>query len=134
MPAVHTQTGLECVVGRAGRGFFLVDVEEIGENGPRHVEIYAIRTVEAANRTIGRRKPKTLPSRSRRRVKSRDLSLAGLTNVKESPETMPLRPNVADLQYCLAGNLLLDIQVVVFYVRRLDIPVDAEYIAFAAAV
>src|SRR5260370_24772422 len=58
--------------------------------------------------------------------------LPRLADVEEPPEAMPLRSNVADLQYCLAGNLLLDIQVVILHVRRLDVAVEGEDVALEA--
>src|SRR6266851_10381617 len=46
---------------------------------------------------------------------------------------MPLRSHVADLQYNLVGDLLLDVQVVIFHVGRFDIPVEGENIALRTA-
>src|SRR5258708_4323777 len=55
-----------------------------------------------------------------------------LIDVKEPPQPVSLRSHVADLQNHFARNLLLDVQIVIFNVRRLDIWIDGKIIAFAA--
>src|SRR5271169_6657042 len=45
---------------------------------------------------------------------------------------MPLRSHIAQLHRHLASKLLLDVQVVVFHVRSLDIPVKSESVALQA--
>src|SRR5271163_3326862 len=42
---------------------------------------------------------------------------------------MPLRPNVSQLQYHLAPELLLKIQVVILHIRRLDVSIEGENVA-----
>src|ERR1700722_8457831 len=127
MPAVHPQTGLECVVGRTCPGFFLVDVEEIGESGPRHVEIHPIRAVEAADRTVGRGESKALPPWGRRGIKSGDLGLAGLVDVAETEKFGSLRTHVSDLEDRLA-QLLLHIEIPILRVRGANVRVGAKEI------
>ena len=57
-----------------------------------------------------------------------------LIDVKESPQPVALGANVANLHGHFTRDLLLDVQIVILYVRRLDIPIDAENIAFDGAV
>src|ERR1700720_654056 len=49
-----------------------------------------------------------------------------LVEIAESQQFVPLRSNVAELQGHLAGDLLLQVQVVIFHVRRAQILVHAE--------
>src|SRR4029077_4019831 len=67
-----------------------------------------------------------------RAVRCRDLRLAGLADVEEPPEAMPLRSNIAHLQNCLARELLLKVEVVVLHVGSLDVAIESENIALEA--
>src|SRR5579863_5411935 len=50
----------------------------------------------------------------------------GLVQIAESQQFVSLRANVAELEGHLAGDLLLQVQVVIFHVRRAQILVHAE--------
>src|ERR1700690_255950 len=127
MPAVHAQAGLQSVVDRTGCGFFLVDVEEIGEYGPWHVEIHAIRAVEAADRTVGWGKSKALAPGGCRRIERSDLSLTGLVDVAETEEFGSLRAHVSNLEDSFA-QLLLHIEIPILRVRGANVRVGAKKI------
>jgi len=58
---------------------------------------------------------------------------SGLVQVAEAQQFVSLRADVADLQGHLAVDLLLQVQVVVFHVRRLNVAVESEHIAFEVA-
>src|SRR6266849_7945409 len=107
MPPGDAEAGLQGVVVRLAGGVLLQDVE--GTVREVIADVVAQNTVGSRDGT-----PRTGNGRDTiGTVRRRDLRLAGLADVEEPPEAMPLRPNVANLQYCLAGNLLLDIQVVI---------------------
>ncbi len=126
MPSIDTQARLESVIVRLAGRIFLQDVEgTIREITADVVARNTIGSRDSARRVAGRS--------SARAVRGSDLGLAGLAEVKEPPESVALRSNVPHLQYCLAGELLLEVQVVVLHVGGLDIAVEAKDVALKAA-
>src|SRR5260370_22445571 len=59
-----------------------------------------------------------------------DRRRAGLAEVEEAPQAVPLGSDIAQLQHGFARDLLLDVEIVVLHVRRLDIPVEGEDFTF----
>src|SRR5258708_40360928 len=54
----------------------------------------------------------------------------GWVKIKDPPQTMPLRPNEARLQYGMAAEPLVDGEVVVLHVGHLDVTVESKDVAF----
>src|SRR6202035_2429668 len=57
---------------------------------------------------------------------------ARLIDVEKPPQMMPLRPHVGQLHHHFGSQLLLDVQVVIFHVGSLDIPVKRKGVALQA--
>src|SRR6516162_3080742 len=98
MPAINSKTCLQRVVVGVTRGLFLEDVEGAGsaaDEWPRHEEIL--------NGTGGR-----AGCYATRAIRRRDRSLSWLADVIELKEAMALGSNIAQLQNCFVGDLLLD--------------------------
>ena len=55
-----------------------------------------------------------------------DGRLVRLVHIQIVQQAMPLRANVADLQYDLARNLLLHVEVVVLHIRSWKVTVNRE--------
>src|SRR5258708_17019590 len=116
VPSGDTEAGLERIVVRfAGRVLLQ----------------YVVRTIRVAvDGPGGRAKVVNAVAGDIRRA---DLSRAGLCIVDEAPQAIARRTHVTDLYDCLVGDLLLDVQVVVLHVRRLDVAVETEGVALVTA-
>src|SRR5581483_5165282 len=96
MPAVDAQAGLQSMIGRTSGRFFLVYIEQGREGSSGHVEVDAVRAIEAGNRAIRESEPGTLRCR---RVVSSNLRLGGLIDVPEAEQFGSPRANVSDLYH-----------------------------------
>ena len=118
MPTVDFVADLERVVIRFPGGLLLEDVERSGgvaNKRTRHAKIS-----NARRRRAGQ-------------IRSSDRGLVRLAYVVEAEQAVPLRSHIPYLQRSLASELLLDIDVVVFHVRRFDVRVNGENVALLAA-
>src|SRR5579862_1661570 len=58
-----------------------------------------------------------------------DCLRAGLVDIEKPPEAVTLGAHIAQLDHHFVADLLLDVQVVVLHVRRLDVAIEGEGIA-----
>src|SRR5579863_9412700 len=126
MPSRDPVAHLQRIVVRFASRVLLQDVE--GAVREITANVVARNAIRSCNRTPG-----TGNGRSTvRTVRRRDFGLAGLADVEEPPEAMALRTDIARLNHTFAGELLLNVQVVVLHVRRLDVAVEGEDVALEA--